>query len=158
MAASGRMSRVQAAYADGGLHHGVLSAKGWGDDDLDKEMYQMSPQRQQQTYAQHYAAQQQQQTPSAAQARWSQHYPSHPTQHSAAAENEDGTPLRNSFQEGREDVGPGFDQVQDPDLHEQYFGVADGGEGLTPRSRGLGLSGSQRNSRFIDEGERGSWQ
>ena len=151
MAASGRMSRVQAAYADGGSHHGVLGPKGWADDDLDEEMYQMSPQRQQQQ--QQYA---QQQTPSAAQARWSQHYPSHPQQH-GAAENEDGTPLRSSFQE-REDIGPGFDQVQDPDLHEQYFGVADGGEGLTPRSRGLGLSGSQRNSRFVDEGERGSWQ
>ena len=154
MAASGRMSRVQAAYADGGSHHGVLGAKGWADEEVDREMYQMNPQYQQQQYAQHYT--QEQQTPSAAQARWSQHYPAHPQQH-GAAENQDGTPLRNSYQD-REDVGPDFDQVQDPDLHEQYFGVADGGEGLTPRSRGLGLSGSQRNSRFVDEGERGSWQ
>jgi hypothetical protein len=38
---------------------------------------------------------------------------------------EDGTPLRSSFQ--HDDVGPGADQVQDHDLHEQYFGVADGG-------------------------------
>lgn len=40
-----------------------------------------------------------------------------------AAGSEQGTPLRSSFQ--REDVGPGRGQVQDPNLHEQFFGVDD---------------------------------
>jgi len=56
---------------------------------------------------------------------------------------DDGTPLRNSFQ--HEDVGPGAGQKRDPNLHEQYFGVADGGEDEPgPSNRGLGLYDSIR--------------
>ncbi len=61
--------------------------------------------------------------------RWSQHYPP------GTAVGDDGTPLSSSFQ--RDDVGPGEGQLQDPNLHEQYFGIADGGE--DERQDGLGL-------------------
>ena len=99
--------------------------------------------------------------------RWSQHYPP------GTAIGDDGTPLRNSFQ--RDDVGPGDGQMQDPNLHEQYFGIADGGEDhSTPGvgdQHGLGLfqqeqyEGQQsynhhqqtQASGAVRENERGHW-
>ena len=75
-------------------------------------------------------------SPNTANARWSQHYPPGTA---VSGHEDDGTPLRNSFQ--HDDVGPGTDQVRDPNLHEMYFGVADGGEDTVPgpSNRGLGL-------------------
>ena len=58
-------------------------------------------------------------------ARWSAQQ-----QLAVAGGSEQHTPLRNSFQ--REDVGPGQDQVQDPNLHEQFFGVDDDIDGNLP--------------------------
>lgn len=121
MAASGRMDRVHEAHTDGsGLYSPVTPQKMWGEGEPPREMSQFglpggstSPERN----------------------RWSgqQHYPP-----GTADGGDDGTPLRNSFQ--REDVGPGPNQYQDHDLHEQYFGVADGGpdmHGASGHSPGL---------------------
>jgi hypothetical protein len=145
MAASGRMSRVHEQQADGGSMYSPIEGKVmWGENEPPREMHQLSPRM---TGA---AGSMRGHSPGLAQQRWSGHgYPP------GTAIGDDGTPLRNSFQ--RDDVGPGEGQVQDHNLHEQYFGVADGGEG-TPRfgQQGLGLGeGGYRDSGREDE--RGEW-
>ena len=100
--ASGRMSKVHDAHADGS-YSPVTPRQMWGADEPPREMT-------------HLEAQGKQPSPLN---RWSNQYPG------GAATGEDGTPLRSSFQ--RDEVGPGPGQTQDPDLHEQYFGLADGG-------------------------------
>lgn len=102
MAASGRMSKVHDAQADAS-YSPVTPRQMWGENEPPREMSHLSHGKQ----------------PSPVLNRWSNQYPG------GAATGEDGTPLRSSFQ--RDDVGPGPGQTQDPDLHEQYFGVADGG-------------------------------
>ena len=57
-------------------------------------------------------------SPGAAQGRWSHHQ-------AQGEESEHGTPLRTSFQQQQGDIGPGNGQLQDPHLHEQYFGLGD---------------------------------
>jgi hypothetical protein len=97
----------------------------WGENEPPREMSQLTPR---------LAQGGNQPSP-----RWNQYPP-------GTAIGGDGTPLRSSFQ--RDDVGPGAGQVQDPNLHEQYFGIADGGEdeavgtGGGP-SQGLGLYENQ---------------
>ena len=129
MAASGRMSRVHEQQAEGGSMYSPIEGKMmWGADEPPREMHQLSP---------HLAPNGRGDSPGlAAQQRWSQHYPP------GTAIGEDGTPLRDSFHQ-RDDVGPGEGQMQDPNLHEQYFGVADGGEEYDRAgpSHGLGLHG-----------------
>ena len=120
MAASGRMSRVQEKQAEGGgsMYSPIEGKMMWGANEPPREMHQFTQQARQPS-------------PNVPQ-RWSQHYPPR------TAIGDDGTPLRDSFQ--RDDVGPGEGQLQDPNLHEQYFGVADGGEDERPeQSAGLGL-------------------
>ena len=147
MAATGRMSRVHDAYANSDYTtpvSAVSARKMWGEHEPPREMSQLSP---------HAPGSKHQNSPGVAQGRWSQHI----TPGSAVGgDDEDGTPLRTSFQ--REDVGPGQDQIQDPDLHEQYFGVADGGEDAPgPSHHGLGLYDNQHDSGQISEDERGHW-
>lgn len=157
MAASGRMSRVQEQQLDSGSMYSPIEGKVmWGENEPPREMSQLTPRM---TGA---ASSMRHPSPGLAQQRWSGHqYPP------GTAIGDDGTPLRSSFQ--RDDVGPGDDQIQDHNLHEQYFGVADGGEGvdMTPRygqgQQGLGLSGdSARGSQYrdredVDVDERGDW-
>ena len=103
MQASGRMSKVHDAQADGG-YSPVTPRKTWGADEPAREMSHLDSRGKQHSPVLN---------------RWSGQYPG------GAPTGEDGTPLRSSFQ--RDDVGPGPGQMQDPDLHEQYFGIADGG-------------------------------
>lgn len=123
MAASGRMSRVQEKQAEGGgsMYSPIEGKMMWGANEPPREMHQFTP---------HLTPQARQPSPNVAQ-RWSQNYPP------GTAIGDDGTPLRNSFQ--RDDVGPGEGQLQDPNLHEQYFGVADGEDERRDHSAGLGL-------------------
>jgi len=110
MAQAGRMSRIHDANADG--MYSPVSAKGvevWGHGQPPTEMHAISPT--------HLQAQAKHPSPGMAQGRWSHLQPQ------LAEGSDQGTPLRNSFQ--REDVGPGTGQVQDPNLHEQYFSVDD---------------------------------
>ncbi|KAJ9503703.1 hypothetical protein H2202_000842 [Exophiala xenobiotica] len=110
MAQAGRMSRIHDANADG--MYSPVSAKGvevWGHGQPPTEMHAISPT--------HLQAPAKHPSPVMAQGRWSH------LQSQLAEGSDQGTPLRNSFQ--REDVGPGTGQVQDPNLHEQYFGVDD---------------------------------
>ncbi|KAI9867995.1 MAG: hypothetical protein M1823_009092, partial [Watsoniomyces obsoletus] len=102
----------------------------WGEAEPPREMHQLTPHLTQNTKGH---------SPVMQQNRWSQHYPP------GTAIGEDGTPLRSSFQGGRDDVGPGDGQLQDHDLHEQYFGVADGGEDDVPVRNGLGLYGEEQS-------------
>jgi len=124
MAASGRMSKVHSAFGEGyqggGLYSPVTprvnpSQYTWGIGEAEppREMERISPQHKR--------------SPGIAQGRWS-HGPA--TLGGLGEAGEQGTPLRNSFQ--REDIGPGKGQVKDPNLHEQYFGIADEGEDDVP--------------------------
>ena len=120
MAASGRMERV--VEHEVAMYSPVEGKSMWGGREPPREMAPLGPAGKGLS-------------PGTANARWSQHYP--PGTAVGGQEN-DGTPLSSSFQ--YEDVGPGTGQVQDPNLHEQYFGVADGGEDMPgPSNRGLGL-------------------
>jgi hypothetical protein len=127
MAQSGRMSRVHDAHADSS-YQSPLSAKAeawkhdtlpWGVVEPPREMHAISPTLLH-TGKQH--------SPGFAQGRWS-----HQTGGTGAT-SEQHTPLRSSFQ--RDDVGPGPAQVKDPNLHEQYFGVAGEDEAEDGRERG----------------------
>ena len=119
MAASGRIDRIKEHEAT--MYSPVEGKTMWGEQEPPREMSHLSPNGRGVS-------------PGTANARWSQHYPPGTA---VGGHSHDGTPLRNSF---HEDVGPGTGQVQDPNLHEQYFGVADGGEDLPgPSNRGLGL-------------------
>ncbi|KAI1622474.1 hypothetical protein EDD37DRAFT_651749 [Exophiala viscosa] len=129
MAQTGRMSRVHDQHADS--LYSPMSAKAvesWGRAEPPTEMHAISP-----TLSGHNAHAKQP-SPGLAQGRWSHQMT--PGQKSdlarwsaqqqlavSAGGSKEGTPLRSSFQ--REDVGPGRDQVQDPNLHEQFFGVDD---------------------------------
>lgn len=136
MAATGRMTRVHDAYAV--TQSPITGRKMWEDEDQIREMHQMSMN----------AVGKHRNTPGADQGRWSQHFAP-----GTAIGVEEGSPLRTCFHPERDDVGPAHDQVQDPDLHEQYFGVAHGGE-HTPRS-GLGLY--EHPSANVSQEERGRW-
>lgn len=126
MASTGRMSRVHDAYADS-TYQSPMSAKAemwkaeqlpWGVVEPAREMHDISP-----SLTHHIntggavdkASVIKQHSPGYAQGRWS-----HQTGATASEQN---TPLRSSFQ--RDEVGPGPEQVRDPNLHEQYFGVGD---------------------------------
>jgi hypothetical protein len=124
----------------------------WGENEPPREMHQLSPRMAGGAGSMRGGGH----SPGLAQQRWSgTGYPPG----TAIGHGEDGTPLRNSFQ--RDDVGPGEGQVQDHNLHEQYFGVADGGEGARfggQQGLGLGEGGGYRD-RDGDgrEDERGEW-
>jgi len=129
MAQTGRMSRVHDAYADGSYYQSPMSGKAeawkseqlpWGVAEPPREMHAISP----------TLLQPKQPSPGFAQGRWSHH--------TGATTSEQNTPLRSSFQQDH--VGPGPEQVRDPNLHEQFFGVGDeddlpgpsGGHGYDP--------------------------
>jgi hypothetical protein len=116
MAQSGRMSRIHDAHADNMYYSPASATKTeapWGRHaDPPTEMHALSP-----TLL--HPAKHQQPSPGMAQGRWSHHQAAA----AAAAGDDQGTPLRSSFQ--RDIVGPGTGQVQDPNLHEQFFGVDD---------------------------------
>jgi hypothetical protein len=120
MAASGRMDKVKEHEVQ--MYSPVEGQTMWGGREPPREMTKLTPEGKGVS-------------PRSANARWSQHYPPGTA---IGGQEEDGTPLRNSFHEA---VGPGADQVQDHNLHEHFFGVADGGEDhvQAPSSRGLGL-------------------
>lgn len=101
MAQSGRMSKVHDAHTDSMYSPMSAKAEEWGRKEPPREMDAINPTL---AHGKHPS-------PGLAQGRWS-HQP---------GESEQGTPLRNSFQQ--EVVGPGTGQVQDPNLHDQYFGV-----------------------------------
>ncbi|KIX00506.1 uncharacterized protein Z518_10646 [Rhinocladiella mackenziei CBS 650.93] len=134
MAQTGRMSRVHDAHADS--MYSPMSAKAeaswkaeaWGQAEPPREMHAISPTL---LHAGHGGKHP---SPGIAQGRWSHH--------TGGENSEQNTPLRSSFQ--RDDVGPGTGQVQDPNLHEQYFGVGgdvdvdmDDTEGADHREDGL---------------------
>ena len=126
MAALGRMDKVREAQDSPGLYSPVNSPR-WGEGEPPREMTQ-------------FASASGSKQPSPTINRWSggQHYPP-----GTAVGGDDGTPLRNSFQRERDDVGPGHDQVQDHDLHEQYFGGSGAAGG--PSYQG-GYTDEQRHS------------
>jgi hypothetical protein len=139
MAASGRMSRVHEAQdGSSAMYSPVTAQKMWGENEPPREMSQLgSPGAKQH--------------PSPTLNRWSggqQHYPPG----TAVGGGDDGTPLTGSFQ--RDDVGPGPDQVQDHELHEQYFGMADGGGG--EGYRGSGQFGERMSAENHRSGNFGS--
>jgi len=104
MAATGRMSKVHDANADSmytPVSPSIKNADMWGVSEPPREMHAISPTL---LHAKHPS-------PGLAQGRWS---------HNAGG-SEQGTPLRNSFQ--NDEVGPGTNQVRDPNLHDLYFGV-----------------------------------
>lgn len=104
MAATGRMSKVHDANADQmytPVTPSMKNAEAWGESEPPREMHAISPTL---LHAKHPS-------PGLAQGRWS---------HNTGG-SEQGTPLRTSFQQ--EDVGPGSNQVRDPNLHDLYFGV-----------------------------------
>ncbi|KAK4947809.1 hypothetical protein LTR10_013317 [Elasticomyces elasticus] len=128
-AQTGRMSRIHDQNADS--LYSPMSAKAvesWGRAEPPTEMHAISPTPSgHNPHAKHPS-------PGLAQGRWSHQMT--PGQKSdlarwsaqqqlavSAGGSKEGTPLRNSLQ--REDVGPGQGQVQDPNLHEQFFGVDD---------------------------------
>lgn len=129
MAQSGRMSRVHDAYADG-AYQSPMSAKAeaykaenipWGVGEPPREMHAISP------TLLHPSNTPKQHSPGFAQGRWSHH----------TGGSEQNTPLRNSFQ--RDEVGPGPAQVQDPNLHEQFFGVGEDDDAL-PGPSNIGVA------------------
>lgn len=108
MAQTGRMSRVHDANAD--HMYSPMSAKAmdaWSQGQPPTEMHAISPTL---LHAKHPS-------PGMAQGRWSHHQ-------AQGEESDHGTPLRTSFQQP-EVIGPGNGQLQDPRLHEQYFGSTD---------------------------------
>lgn len=119
--AAGNMDKVRDAHDSAGLYSPVTPQKMWGEGEPPREMTQFATSKQ----------------PSPRLNRWSG---------TPAVVGEDGTPLRSSFQQDH--VGPGRDQVQDHDLHEQYFGVADGGPDdiAGPSHHGQAYSSEQRHS------------
>jgi hypothetical protein len=138
MQASGRMSKIHEAQADGG-YSPVSPRKTWGAEEPAREMTHIDVRGRQ---------------PSPVMARWSQQYPG------GAATGEDGTPLRSSFQ--RDDIGPGPNQTQDHDLHEQYFGIADGGPDIAGPSHQYSdqrhsghYAGPSQTGRVVSHDERG---
>ncbi|OAP62231.1 hypothetical protein AYL99_04434 [Fonsecaea erecta] len=113
MAQTGRMSRVHDANADSMYSPMSAKAEAWKAEDLPwgvveppREMHAISPTL---LHAKHPS-------PGVAQGRWSH-------QTGGTGGSEQNTPLRSSFQ--RDTVGPGPEQVRDPNLHDQYFGVGD---------------------------------
>lgn len=147
MASTGRMSRVHMANAEGKMFSPVspVMENGWGKNDPPQEMERISPGHKHGKFP----------SPGIAQGRWSLPHP-------PEGGYEDGTPQRASFQ--HDEVGPGADQVQDHAIHEQYFGVADGGQGEVPiiaGPSGAGL-GVYQGSPVHDHGykpdeEHGHW-
>ncbi|KIX96111.1 uncharacterized protein Z520_08366 [Fonsecaea multimorphosa CBS 102226] len=127
MAQTGRMSRVHDAHADS-MYYSPMSAKAeawkaedlpWGVSEPPREMHAIS---QTMLHAKH--------SPGVAQGRWS-----HQTGGTGGGPgSEQNTPLRSSFQ--REDVGPGPEQVRDPNLHDQFFGIDEEADDLPGPSGG----------------------
>lgn len=127
MAATGRMSKVHDANADSmytPVSPSMKNAEAWGVSEPPREMHAISPTL---LHAKHPS-------PGLAQGRYS---------HNTGG-SEQGTPLRNSFQ--NDEVGPGTNQVRDPNLHDLYFGVDE--------SPGVASGPSTTNGQYYDQQER----